>query len=96
MPVKQLIEFYPITDRPGLHGIWGRRGNRIVEILETEPDTWFCFATIDDFICMRVAADTTLSVAKQWARQFLTGKITPELWPTKEFILHDLPKRKRA
>lgn len=98
MPTKQLIEFHPITNRPNLKGVWGRKGNRVVEIIETKPDDWFCFATIDDFICMGVCANTSLSVAKQWARQFLVGTITPDLWPNKEYLQHELPKprKKRA
>lgn len=86
-PFKEIRE-------PHLHGVWARKGDRAVEVLRIDScnETWMVFATINDHVCKAQPDDPAdRRSCLIWARRFLRGDITPDLWPTTHPIHHNAP-----
>jgi hypothetical protein len=70
----------PIRD-PNLFGERYTHGDRMVEVIRTDQDTWMIYAKIAGKVCKSKPEDpTTKKTCMDWKKRFLSCAITPETW----------------
>jgi len=76
---------FEIHPNPLVHGVQAIKDDIVVEVLRAYDCDWRVFGRIGGKICKHVPGHPisypTKTEALRFARQILSGKIVPEVWP---------------